>query len=69
MPRVQFLRSSTGDVSSTDTDFGIAGGVSGVSEGGVGLALSIDWLYTDDGSGSNNVSRILFGAAIIYQLP
>ncbi len=68
MPRVQFLRSSIGDVSSTETDFGIAGGVSLVSEGGVGLALSADWLYTDDGSGSNNVSRVLFGAAIIYQL-
>ncbi len=69
MPRVQFTRDSTGGTSNTETDFGIAGGVSGVSEGGIGLALSIDWLYTDDGTGSNNVSQLLFGAAIIYQLP
>ncbi len=69
MPRVQFTRASSGGASNTETDFGIAGGVSGVSEGGVGLALSIDWLYTDDGTGTNNVSQLLFGAAIIYQLP
>ena len=70
MPRVQFLRSSVENSSSeTNTDFGAAAGVGLVAENGLGLSLSIDWLYTDDGTGADsNTSRWLFGAAIIYQL-
>jgi len=70
MPRVQFLRSSMeGQSSDTNTDFGAAAGVGLVAENGLGLSLSIDWLYTDDGTGTDsNTSRWLFGAAIIYQL-
>ena len=68
MPRVQFFRVSpeTGD-SNTETDFGASGGVSGVTEGGFGVGLSIDWLLTDDGTGSNT-SQWLFGAAVFYAL-
>ena len=70
MPRVQFTRSSGGGTaSSTETDFGASAGVSARSEGGVGIALSVDWLYTDDGTGSNNVSQLLFGASVFYRLP
>ena len=70
MPRVQFTRFSptTGD-SSTETDFGASGGISGVTEGGWGLGLSVDWVSVDDGSGTNSVSQLLFGAAVFYQLP
>ncbi len=70
MPRVQFLRSSMeGQSSDTNTDFGAAAGVGLVAENGLGLSLSIDWLYTDDRTGSDtDTSQWLFGAAIIYQL-
>ena len=62
MPRVQFTRTSptTGD-SSTETDFGASAGIGFVTEGGVGLALSGDWV--------SGTSSILVGAAVYYQLP
>ncbi len=69
MPRVQFTRSSAGATSSTETDFGTSAGVSGVTEGGFGLGLSVDWANVDDGTGSSSsTSRWLFGAAVFYQL-
>ncbi len=68
MPRYQWARASSGGTSDTQGAFGIATGVSGVSEGGFGLALSVDWLYAEDLTGPSRVSQWLFGAAITYQL-
>ncbi len=70
MPRVQWTRvgdGGSGAGSSTDTDFGASAGVSGTTEGGFGIGLSIDWLNTDDGTGSN-ASQWLFGALVFYAL-
>ena len=71
MPRVQFTRLSpaTGD-SSTETDFATSAGVSGVTEGGFGVGLYIDWAYVDDGTATDSsTSQWLFGAAVFYVLP
>ena len=61
MPRVQFTRTSASSATTTDTDFGASAGIGFVTEGGVGLALSGDWL--------SGTSSILVGAAVYYQLP
>ena len=60
MPRVQFTRTS-GTTTTTETDFGASAGIGFVTEGGVGLALSGDWV--------SGTSSILVGAAVYYQLP
>lgn len=69
MPRWQWTRLSpdTGD-SSTDNNFGLSGGLSGVTEGGLGLGLSVDWSRVDRG-GTAKVNKWLFGAAVFYRLP
>ena len=61
MPRVQFTRTSASSATTTDTDFGASAGIGFVTEGGVGLALSGDWV--------SGTSSILVGAAVYYQLP
>ena len=60
MPRVQFTRTS-GTTTTTETDFGASAGIGFMTEGGVGLALSGDWV--------SGTSSILVGAAVYYQLP
>ena len=60
MPRVQFTRTS-GTTTTTDTNFGASAGIGFVTEGGVGLGLSGDWV--------SGTSSILVGAAVYYQLP
>ena len=60
MPRVQFTRTS-GTTTTTATDFGASAGIGFVTEGGVGLALSGDWV--------SGTSSILVGAAVYYVLP
>ena len=60
MPRVQFTRTS-GTTTTTETDFGVSAGIGFATEGGVGLALSGDWV--------SGTSSILVGAAVYYQLP
>ena len=60
MPRVQFTRTS-GTTTTTETDFGASAGIGFVTEGGVGLALSGDWV--------SGTSSILVGAAVYYALP
>ncbi len=60
MPRVQFTRTS-GTTTTTDTNFGASAGIGFVTEGGVGLALSGDWV--------SGTSSILVGAAVYYALP
>ena len=61
MPRVQFTRTSASSATTTDTDFGASAGIGFVTEGGVGLALSGDWV--------SGTSSILGGAAVYYVLP
>ena len=61
MPRVQFTRTSASSATTTDTDFGASAGIGFVTEGGVGLALSGDWV--------SGTSSILVGAAVYYNLP
>ncbi len=61
MPRVQFTRTSASSATTTDTDFGASAGIAFVTEGGVGLGLSGDWV--------SGTSSILVGAAVYYQLP
>ena len=61
MPRVQFTRATVSSATTTDTDFGASAGIGFVTEGGVGLALSGDWV--------SGTSSILVGAAVYYQLP
>ena len=61
MPRVQFTRTSASSATTTETDFGASAGIAFVTEGGVGLALSGDWV--------SGTSSILVGAAVYYQLP
>ena len=61
MPRVQFTRTSASSATTTDTNFGASAGIGFVTEGGVGLALSGDWV--------SGTSSILVGAAVYYQLP
>ena len=61
LPRVQFTRTSASSATTTDTDFGASAGIGFVTEGGVGLALSGDWV--------SGTSSILVGAAVYYQLP
>ena len=61
MPRVQFTRTSASSATTTDTDFGASAGIGFVTEGGVGLGLSGDWV--------SGTSSILVGAAVYYQLP
>ena len=61
MPRVQFTRTSASSATTTETDFGASAGIGFVTEGGVGLALSGDWV--------SGTSSILVGAAVYYQLP
>ncbi len=61
MPRVQFTRTSASSATTTDTDFGASAGIGFVTEGGVGLALSGDWV--------SGTSSILVGAAVYYALP
>ena len=68
MPRVQFTRASSGGLSSTDTDFGTSAGVSGATEGGFGLGLSVDWAYVGEATGNNATSQWLFGLAVFYAL-
>ena len=60
MPRVQFTRTS-GTTTTTETDFGASAGIGFMTEGGVGLALSGDWV--------SGTSSILVGAAVYYVLP
>ena len=61
MPRVQFTRTSASSATTTETDFGASAGIAFVTEGGVGLGLSGDWV--------SGTSSILVGAAVYYQLP
>ena len=61
MPRVQFTRTSASSATTTDTNFGASAGIGFVTEGGVGLALSGDWV--------SGTSSILVGAAVYYNLP
>ena len=61
MPRVQFTRTSASSATTTDTNFGASAGIGFVTEGGVGLALSGDWV--------SGTSSILVGAAVYYALP
>ena len=61
MPRVQFTRTSASSATTTETDFGASAGIGFVTEGGVGLALSGDWV--------SGTSSILVGAAVYYVLP
>ena len=61
MPRVQFTRTSASSATTTDTNFGASAGIGFVTEGGVGLGLSGDWV--------SGTSSILVGAAVYYQLP
>jgi hypothetical protein len=61
MPRVQFTRTSASSATTTDTNFGASAGIGFMTEGGVGLALSGDWV--------SGTSSILVGAAVYYQLP
>ena len=61
MPRVQFTRTSASSATTTETDFGASAGIGFVTEGGVGLGLSGDWV--------SGTSSILVGAAVYYQLP
>ena len=61
MPRVQFTRTSASSATTTETDFGVSAGIGFATEGGVGLALSGDWV--------SGTSSILVGAAVYYQLP
>ena len=61
MPRVQFTRTSASSATTTETDFGASAGIGFVTEGGVGLALSGDWV--------SGTSSILVGAAVRYTLP
>ncbi len=70
MPRWQWTRFSpdTGD-SSTDNNFGLSTGISGVTEGGWGLGVSYDWTRVDDGTGTAKLNHHLFGAALFYRLP
>ncbi len=72
MPRVQFTRLSpaTGD-SNTETDFATSAGVSGVTEGGFGVGLYVDWAYVRDQAAldGSSTSQWLFGAAVFYVLP
>ena len=60
MPRVQFTRTS-GTTTTTETDFGASAGIAFVTEGGVGLGLSGDWV--------SGTSSILVGAGVYYALP
>ena len=60
MPRGQFTRTS-GTTTTTETDFGASAGIGFVTEGGVGLGLSGDWV--------SGTSSILVGAAVRYTLP
>ena len=61
MPRVQFTRTSASSATTTDTNFGASAGIGFVTEGGVGLGLSGDWV--------SGTSSILVGAAVYYALP
>ena len=61
MPRVQFTRTSASSATTTETDFGASAGIAFVTEGGVGLGLSGDWV--------SGTSSILVGAAVYYVLP
>ena len=61
MPRVQFTRTSASSATTTDTNFGASAGIGFVTEGGVGLGVSGDWV--------SGTSSILVGAAVYYQLP
>ncbi len=47
MPRLNIARQSTGNASSTDTDFGLSGGVSWTNVGGFGVNVSFDWVAAD----------------------
>ena len=61
MPRVQFTRTSASSATTTDTDYGASAGIAFVTEGGVGLGLSGDWV--------SGTSSILVGAGVYYALP
>ena len=61
MPRVQFTRTSASSATTTETDYGVSAGIGFVTEGGVGLGLSGDWV--------SGTSSILVGAAVYYVLP
>ena len=68
MPRVQFTRSSTGGASSTETDFGASAGVLVVWKSGIGIGMTIDWLRTDDGTGTGtDSSEWLFGLGMSHR--
>ncbi len=47
MPRLNIARQSTGNASSTDTDFGLSWGVSWTNVGGFGVHVSFDWVAAD----------------------
>jgi len=84
MPRVQFTRvggTARGGagragaapegyaLSSTETDFGVSGGVGFSTEGGFGFSLALDWLLEQDILvPADNASRIGFSAAVTYRL-
>ncbi len=74
MPRIQHTRQlelATTPVvpSTTFTDFGTSLGISLQNEGGVGVGAYLDWLLTDDGTGTDsNGSRWLLGVALFYTI-
>ena len=74
MPRINHTRSLQRDTtpvvpSTTFTDFGTSLGISLQNEGGVGVGAYLDWLLTDDGTGTDsNGSQMLFGIAVFYTI-
>jgi len=71
MPRIQHTRQlEIATVPSTTfTDFGTSLGISLQNEGGVGVGAYLDWLLTDDGTGTDsNGSRWLLGVAVFYTI-
>ncbi len=71
MPRIQHTRQLevATTPSSSFTDFGASAGISLQNEGGIGIGAYLDWLMTDDLTGTDsNGSRWLFGFALFYTI-
>ena len=67
MPRINFLRDSSGGVSNTESKFGASAGAAYTSEGGVGVGVAFDLQRAE--SLPEDVSRVGFLAYVFYALP